>query len=89
MDCDEINCKYCNEQNDILNQPDSNNFIIVTKANITQGEKYNFNNPEEDPYDREIINSLISQKFMKFHLVKKAQFHREIKIIMRNYVLFV
>ena len=58
MDCEEINCSYCNEINEIINEADKNKFVNVKKVNISQGEKYDFDNPEEDPYDRDIINSL-------------------------------
>ena len=71
MDCDEINCKFCNEQNDIINQPDSNSLILLKKANVTQGEKYTFDNPEEDPYDRQIINSLIQSKIYEIPFSEK------------------
>ena len=59
MDCEEINCLYCNENNEISNQPNESKIINVKKVNITQGEKYIFDNPEEDQYDRSIINNLI------------------------------
>ena len=62
MDCDEINCLFCNEINDIINQPDKNRIVNTKKVYITQGEKIDFDNPEEDPYDRLIINSLIPSK---------------------------
>jgi hypothetical protein len=71
MDCEEINCQYCNEQNDIINLPDKINNVIVKKANITQGEKYTFDNPEEDPYDRQIINSLIQSKIYEIPFSEK------------------
>ena len=59
MDSDEINCLYCNEINDITNQSICNKFLKIKKVIINKGEKYDFDNPEEDPYDRLIINSLI------------------------------
>ena len=62
MDCDETNCFYCNEINDITNQPDKNKYVNTKKVYITQGEKIEFDNPEEDPHDRLIINSLIPTK---------------------------
>ena len=62
MDCDEINCSHCNEINEIINQPDKNKIIYTKKVYISQGEKIDFDNPEEDPYDRLIINSLIPTK---------------------------
>ena len=62
MECDELNCLYCNEINEITNLPDKNKIIYTKKAYITQGEKYDFDNPEEDPYDRLIINALIPNK---------------------------
>ena len=60
MECDELNCSFCNENNEIINQ--TNKVINVKKAYITQGEKFVFDNPEEDPYDKLIINSLIQTK---------------------------
>ena len=72
MDCDEINCTFCNEQNDISNQPDSNKTVNLKKAYITQGEKYVFDNPEEDPYDRLIINSLIQTKIYEIPFSEKG-----------------
>ena len=71
MECDEINCLFCNEKNDIINQPDRNKFVNVKKAYITQGEQYVFDNPEEDPYDRSIINSLIQTKIYEIPLSEK------------------
>ena len=62
MDCEEVNCSYCNEINEIINEADKNKFVNIKKVSITQGEKYDFDNPEEDPYDRDIINSLIHIK---------------------------
>ena len=62
MDCDERNCLYCNENNEINNIPNELKIINVKKIKITQGEKYIFDNPEEDPYDRLIINNLIQIK---------------------------
>ena len=62
MDLEEENCSYCNEINKIINEPDKNKFVNIKKVNITQGEKYDFDNPEEDPFDRDIINSLIQIK---------------------------
>ena len=59
MECDKLNCLYCNENNEVINQPTTNILINLKKVNIKQGEKYIFDNPEEDHYDREIINSLI------------------------------
>ena len=72
MDCEEINCKFCNEQNNIINQPDANKFSNLKKAYITQGEKYVFDNPEEDPYDRSIINSLIQTKIYEIPFSEKG-----------------
>ena len=60
MDCDELNCSFCNENNEIINQ--TNKVIILKKAYIIQGEKFVFDNPEEDLYDKLIINSLIQTK---------------------------
>ena len=59
MECEELNCTFCNQNNEIINKPDINKFINIMKVNITQGERFDFDNPEEDPYDRKIINSLI------------------------------
>jgi hypothetical protein len=72
MDCEEINCTNCNEQNNIINQPDANKFSNLKKAYITQGEKYVFDNPEEDPYDRAIINSLIQTKIYEIPFSEKG-----------------
>ena len=72
MDCDEINCLFCNEKNEIINHPDNNKFVNVKKAHITQGEKYIFDNPEEDPYDRSIINSLIQSKYYEIPFSEKT-----------------
>ena len=71
MDCDELNCLYCNENNEIYNQPDNNKFLNVKKAYIIQGEKYCYDNPEEDPYDRWIINSLIQTKIYEIPFSEK------------------
>ena len=70
MDCEEINCSFCNENNEISNQPDSNKCFNVKKVYITQGENYNFDNPEEDPYDRSIINSLIPTKIYEIPITE-------------------
>ena len=71
MDCDEVNCAFCNENNDIINQPDNNKFCNVRKVYITQGEKYSFDNPEEDPFDRKIIDSLIQTKIYEIPISEK------------------
>ena len=62
MDSEEITCEYCKSTSNISNTPDKNKIIEVKKANIVQGEKYVFDNPEEDPYDRLITDSLIKTK---------------------------
>ena len=75
MDCDEINCLYCNEKNDIINKPNSNKFVNLKKVHITQGEKYIFDNPEEDPYDRAIINSLILSKYYEISFNERTSLY--------------
>ena len=62
VDIEEMFCENCKEKNSIANSPENNNFIEVKKANIVQGEKYIFDKPEEDPYDRRIIDNLIKTK---------------------------
>ena len=62
VDTEEMFCENCKEKNSIANSPENNNFIEVKKANIVQGEKYIFDKPEEDPYDRRIIDNLIKTK---------------------------
>ena len=62
VDTEEMFCENCKEKNSIENSPENNNFIEVKKANIVQGEKYIFDKPEEDPYDRRIIDNLIKTK---------------------------
>ena len=62
VDTEEMFCENCKEKNGIANSPENNNFIEVKKANIVQGEKYIFDKPEEDPYDRRIIDNLIKTK---------------------------
>jgi hypothetical protein len=43
----------------------------MKKANIVQGEKYIFDKPEEDPYDRLIIDNLIKTKIYDIIINKK------------------
>ena len=62
VDTEEMFCENCKEKNSIANSPENNNFIEVKKANIVQGEKYIFDKPEEDPYDRRIVDNLIKTK---------------------------
>ena len=62
VDTEEMFCENCKEKNGIANSPENNNFIEVKKANIVQGEKYIFDKPEEDPYDRRIVDNLIKTK---------------------------
>ena len=62
VDTEEMFCENCKEKNSIANSPENNNFIEVKKANVVQGEKYIFDKPEEDPYDRRIIDNLIKTK---------------------------
>ena len=62
VDTEEMFCENCKEKNSIANSPENNYFIEVKKANIVQGEKYIFDKPEEDPYDRRIIDNLIKTK---------------------------
>ena len=62
IESEEMICEYCKSNNNVSNTPDKNKTIEVKKANMVQGEKYIFDNPEEDPYDRRIINSLIKTK---------------------------
>ena len=59
MNVEEINCLHCNECNDAYDQSNSNKILKIKKVDVHKGEKYDFDNPEEDPYDRLIINSLI------------------------------
>ena len=62
VDTEEIECQFCKEKNIISDNPDSTKIINVKKVFMEQGEKYNFDNPEEDPYDRKIIDNLIKTK---------------------------
>ena len=62
MEFEEFNCLYCNENNEIINNHTHDLLINLKKTNIKQGEKYVFDNPEEDDYDRSVINSLIHIK---------------------------
>ena len=62
VDTEEMFCENCKEKNSIANSPENNNYIEVKKANMVQGEKYIFDKPEEDPYDRRIIDNLIKTK---------------------------
>ena len=59
MNVEEINCLYCNESNEVCDQSNNNKILKIKKVDVYKGEKYDFDNPEEDPYDRLIINSLI------------------------------
>ena len=63
MDIDNMNCEFCNANNNNIREIKNIEKIIeVKKANIVQGDKYIFDNPEEDPFDRKIIDSLIKSK---------------------------
>ncbi len=59
MEIEEYFCQYCQEKNDVNDVPNLFNFVNLMKANIKQGEAFPFDDPEEDPYDRQIINSLV------------------------------
>ena len=74
-DSEEIVCDYCKENNSVSNIPENNAIIEVKKASIIQGEKYTFDNPEEDPYDRKIIDSLIKTKL--YEIITKKINHEE------------
>ena len=62
MDIENFNCEYCNENNEISENLNPKIIIQLKKANIIQGDRFVFDNPEEDPYDRKIIDSLIPTK---------------------------
>ena len=74
MVCDEQNCSFCNEINEISNTIDKNKIIYTKKAYITQGEKFDFDNPEEDPYDRLIIDSLIQNKIYEIPITDSVNY---------------
>ena len=71
LDSEEMICENCKEKNIISNIPGNNINIEVKKANIVQGEKYIFDKPEEDPYDRLIIDNLIKTKIYDIIINKK------------------
>jgi len=72
VDSEEIVCEFCNTSNSVSNSPENKQIIEVKKATIFQGEKYIFDNPEEDPYDRKIIDSLIKTKIYEIMSKKIA-----------------
>jgi hypothetical protein len=72
MDSEEIVCEFCKSNNSVSSSPANNQIIEVKKASIFQGEKYIFDNPEEDPYDRKIIDSLIKTKIYEIMSKKIA-----------------
>lgn len=60
MDIEENICEKCGEK--ILFDEKNNKNINLSKVNITQGEAYFFDNPDEDPYDTEISESMVWSK---------------------------
>ena len=71
IDSEEMTCENCGAKNIISNSPENNIYIEMKKANIVQGEKYIFDKPEEDPYDRLIIDNLIKTKIYDIIINKK------------------